>query len=115
MDTAARLAAKHARARDGARKLVAGGTPRLEAARIIGYCVDFVNRACTGLPAQYRLRAGVRNEHVPLDDECNVHGFWVPTPEQIAEEARKIRSGEVQIRAPRSAEERADRMDRQSA
>lgn len=34
---------------------------------------------------------------LPEDDEANIFGFWVPTPDQIQEQAHRIRSGEIQL------------------
>lgn len=32
---------------------------------------------------------------LPADDEANVYGFWVPTPEEIEQRKAEIREGRV--------------------
>jgi hypothetical protein len=41
----------------------------------------------------------VNNPWLDPNDEANIYQFWVPSPEEIAEECRKIRNGDVYVRS----------------
>lgn len=75
--------------RKQARELVSNGVSRRRAARMIGVTTDMVNRACQGMN-DGKVRA-ILNPHVPEDDECNVHGFWVPTLDEIDASRQRLR------------------------
>lgn len=38
-----------------------------------------------------------RHRFLPPDEDANVRGYWVPSPEEIRAEAAAIRAGVVQI------------------
>ncbi len=44
-------------------------------------------------------RKPIENDFLPADDEANIEGFWVPSPEEIDRVKTAIRRGEVDVRA----------------
>ena len=38
-------------------------------------------------------RTRYKHDFLPDDDEANIHGYWVPTPKEIAEACSAIRAG----------------------
>lgn len=51
-------------------------------------------------------RNRLANPFLPADDEANVCGYWVPSPEEIAEQARLIREGQIVVSDGGCIEER---------
>ena len=48
----------------------------------------------------------LRYPWLPADDEANVLGFWVPSPEEIAHRIEAIHRGEIQVKTAHSPADR---------
>lgn len=42
-------------------------------------------------------RERCQNDWLPPDEEANINGYWVPTPEEIEDAKRRLRSGQLQL------------------
>jgi hypothetical protein len=85
-------------------ELMEAGKTAMEAARILHVAPSFIHTHTRGIIPRKKWgfsgeRKRVYNEWLDPNDEANIHLFWVPSPEQIAEECRKIRNGDLYIRS----------------
>jgi hypothetical protein len=85
-------------------ELMEAGKTAMEAARILHVAPSFIHTHTRGIIPRKKWgfsgkHKRVYNEWLDPNDEANIHLFWVPSPEQIAEECRKIRNGDLYIRS----------------
>ena len=85
-------------------ELMEAGKTAMEAARILHVAPSFIHTHTRGIiPRKKWGYSGkhkrVYNEWLDPNDEANIHLFWVPSPEEIAEQCRKIRNGDLYIRS----------------
>jgi hypothetical protein len=85
-------------------KLLQSGKSASEAAQILRVAPSFITRHTKGIIPRKKWgysgkRQRVYNHWLDPNDEANVHQFWVPSPEEIAAECKKIRNGDLYIRS----------------
>jgi len=85
-------------------KLLQSGKSASEAAQILRVAPSFITRHTKGIIPRKKWgysgkRQRVYNHWLDPNDEANIHQFWVPSPEEIAVECKKIRNGDLYIRS----------------
>lgn len=88
-------------------ELIKTGKTLSQTAQILQVAPSFVARHTRGITERkkwgyFEHKPKVYNHWLDPNDEANIYKFWVPSPEEIEAECRRIRSGDLYIRSQSS-------------